>query len=350
MLKNAITNKKDYAAKHWRIKVFFYLMLGTPKFIILTSARTAKKVCMVTTYKMASLILKKLLKPHLSLSNLHSPKQLKIPSRYYAHKELQQTPKVSIVTPSFNQGHFIKETIRSVLDQNYPNLEYIVQDGGSKDNTVSILESYANRLAHWESKPDRGQSNAINLGFAHANGEIMAYLNSDDLLLPGAINYVVDYFNNHPDIDVVYGHRILIDQDSREVGRWIIPKHSNKILSWVDYVPQETLFWRRSIWEKAGGKIDENFNFAMDWDLLIRLRDAGARFARLPRFLGAFRVHETQKSTASINVTGEHEMFLLRQRCLKKVLGHKDVIKACKYYYLKHIVLHKLYQLNLTRY
>ena len=130
---------------------------------------------------------------------------------------------------------------------------------------------------------------AINRGFAHSTGDIMAYLNADDLLLPGSLNFVAAYFEAHPDIDVVYGHRVLIDADGAEIGRWVLPPHEDEVLSWADFVPQETLFWRRDMGERAGGAMDESFRFALDWDLLLRFRDAGARFVRLPRFLGAFR-------------------------------------------------------------
>src|SRR5207302_369335 len=140
-------------------------------------------------------------------------------------------------------------------------------------------------------------ANGLNVGFEHATGEIMAYLNSDDVLLPGALNYVANYFREHPEVDVVYGHRVVIDEYDQEIGRWVLPGHDDEVLSWADYVPQETLFWRRRIWEDAGGMIDESFRFAIDWDLLIRFRDAGARMARLPRFLGGFRVHPHQKTS-----------------------------------------------------
>src|SRR5262249_36979350 len=192
-------------------------------------------------------------------------------------------------------GPFLERTLKSVLGQGYPRLEYIVQDGGSTDETAEVLERYRGLLHHCESAPDRGQAHAINLGFGHGTGEILAYLNSDDLLLPGTLHYVAHYFATHPEVDAVYGHRVLIDENDAEVGRWVLPPHNDALLSWADYVPQETLFWRRRIWDKVGASLDETFQFALDWDLLIRFRDAGARFVRLPRFLGGFRVHAQQK-------------------------------------------------------
>src|SRR5579872_1642244 len=156
---------------------------------------------------------------HLSFVRLHKlvqykPCELYIPSWYRKPRHLANPPTISIVTPSYNQGHFLEKTIESILDQDYPKLEYAIQDGGSNDNSVEVMERYRNRLVHLESRKDRGQANAINLGFAHATkGEIMAYLNSDDILLPGSLNYVAAYFAANPDVDVVYGHRVSIDLD-----------------------------------------------------------------------------------------------------------------------------------------
>lgn len=245
-------------------------------------------------------------------------------------------PSIAIVTPSFRQAHFLEATLNSVLDQHYPALEYFVQDGGSDDGTTDLLRRYEARLNGWVSAPDGGQSQAINLGFAQTSGEIMAWLNSDDLLMPGALALVAEYFASHPEVDVVYGHRILIDEEGHEIGRWVMPPHSDKVLSWADFVPQETLFWRRSLWEKVGG-IDESFRFAMDWDLLLRFRDAGARMVRLPYFLGAFRIHEAQKTSAQINEVGMREMTRLRQRALGRVVTGTEIKAALLPYLARHI-------------
>jgi hypothetical protein len=141
----------------------------------------------------------------------------------------------------------------------------------------------------------------------------MAYLNSDDLLAPGALRCVADYFATHPDVDVVYGHRIIIDDDDREIGRWVMPRHHPETLAWIDYVPQETMFWRKRAWDLAGG-IDPSFQFALDWDLLARFQQAGCRMVRLPYFLAAFRVHAAQKTSQDIHTTGAGEMARIRAR------------------------------------
>jgi carbamoyltransferase len=280
----------------------------------------------------------------------YKPRALYVPARYRVPKPLANPPVISIATPSFNQGRYLEQTIRSVLDQNYPALEYAVQDGGSKDESATVMEKYRDRLTHVESRKDNGQGHAINLGFAHATrGEIMAYLNSDDLLMPGSLNYVAAYFAKNPDVDVVYGHRVIIDPDGKEVGRWIVPAHSDRMLIWADYVPQETMFWRRRIWEKAGGKIDEAFQFALDWDLLLRFREAGAKIVRLPRFLGAFRVHECQKTTADLAATGTPEMARLRARVHGCPTDLDDVRRNMAGYMLRHAGLNWLYRLGLYR-
>ena len=129
-------------------------------------------------------------------------------------------PKVSIVTPSFNQASFLEQTLRSVLEQDYPNLEYIVIDGGSTDGSVEIINKYADQLAYWQSQPDQGQTDAINQGFAHATGEILAWLNSDDLLLPGAVSAAVRALEEHPEAAMVYGDALLINAQGKTIGKF----------------------------------------------------------------------------------------------------------------------------------
>jgi len=221
-------------------------------------------------------------------------------------------PALAVVIPSYQQGHFIERTIQSVLHDGYPSLTCTVQDGGSKDSTTEVLARYADRLAPCISAPDDGQADAVVKGFARIQGDVMAWLNADDMFMPGALRFVGQYFAEHPEVDVIYGHRVMIDPDDREIGRWIVPEHDRNTLRWIDYVPQETMFWRRRVWEKVGG-VDANFHFALDWDLLLRFRQAGAVIRRLPYFLGCFRVHPAQKTQASENV-GLREIAKLRLR------------------------------------
>jgi hypothetical protein len=146
----------------------------------------------------------------------------------------------------------------------------------------------------------------------------MMYLNSDDILLDGAARFVAEYFARNPDVDVVYGHRVLINDKGDEVGRWVTPRQACNDLAMVDWVPQETLFWRKRIWDRVGG-IDGSFRFALDWDLLLRFERAGARIVRLPWFLGGFRLHSEQKTSAQLLDHGIPEMNVLRQRTLGRL-------------------------------
>jgi hypothetical protein len=275
--------------------------------------------------------------PRLGRLRQYAPRKLTRTFVSSRRPALADTPMISIVTPSFNQGAFIARTIDSVLQQGYPRLEYFIQDGGSSDATLAVLKACEPRLSGWVSAIDTGQSQAINLGFARTSGEIMGWLNSDDLLMPGALSRIADYFVHHPEVDVVYANRLLIDEDDREIGRWILPGHDGQVLSWVDYVPQETLFWRRALWDRAGGRVDESFRFAMDWDLLLRFREAGAVFGHLPWFLGAFRVHAQQKTSAEINTAGFQEMDRIRSRILGNVPSCRQIHRAVLPYLARHV-------------
>jgi hypothetical protein len=174
----------------------------------------------------------------------------------------------------------------------------------------------------------------------------MAWLNSDDLMLPGTVSYVAEFFASHPDVDVVYGHRININEHDEEIGRWIMPSHDDELLRWADYVPQETLFWRRRIWDQIGGCLDESFQFALDWDLLLRFRAAGARFARLNRFLGAFRVHAAQKTLTAIHGTGYEEMQRLLRRTHGRAVSWLEMKWRTKSYLVRSVTLRKLARLG----
>ena len=229
---------------------------------------------------------------HLSIARAHArgigalrhypPRPLAVPTAYLDVTPPETPPTISIVTPSFQHAHFIERTLHSVVSQDYPALEYIVQDGASTDGTLDVLERYSERLAAWCSEPDYGQADAINRGFARSSGEIMAYLNSDDLLLPGSLAFVARFFDERPEVDVVYGDRLLIDEYDGDIGKWILPEHDDTILTLADYVPQETLFWRRRIWDRSGGLVDPSFGYAIDWDLLLRFREAGAVMVHVP--------------------------------------------------------------------
>lgn len=276
-------------------------------------------------------------RPRLGTLHHYDPKPLRVPARYTATRPPRPAPTISIVTPSFQQGHFLERTLYSVFRQEYPALEYVVQDGGSSDETVDILRRFEPLLTLWRSEPDGGQGDAINRGFRETTGEIMAWLNADDLLLPGALAYVARYFAAHPEVDVVYGNRIMIDERDGQIGTWVMPAHDDRALTYADYVPQETLFWRRRIWDAAGGSVDTRFAYALDWDLLLRFQAAGAKTVRLPRYLGAFRVHALQKTTAD-KVTGDIECDVIRQRLHGRPVLTREAFERLKPYLVRSML------------
>jgi glycosyltransferase involved in cell wall biosynthesis len=238
-------------------------------------------------------------------------------------------PKISIVTPSYNQGPFIGCTVRSVLLQRYPNLEYIVMDGGSKDNTLEVLQSYSDHFAHWQSQRDKGQADAIARGFERSTGDIMGYLNSDDMLAPGTLHYVAQYFADHPEVDAVYSHRCTVNEHNKVIYYWILGRHSDWYMSRWDLIPQETCFWRRSLFEKAGN-IDANFRFAMDYDLFVRFMRTG-KMVRLNRFLGVFRKHVEAKTSTLLETIGTQEIAEVWKR-YGMVKTKLDNLRAARFF------------------
>jgi glycosyltransferase involved in cell wall biosynthesis len=282
--------------------------------------------------------------PKLGRLRQHPPGPLVVPRGYARVRPPSPAPSITLVTPSFQQGRFLGRTLRSVLDQRYPRLEYVVQDGGSDDGSVDVLRAQEDSLSRWESAADEGQADAINRGFAGTNGEIMAWLNSDDVLLPGALAYVARYLAAHPDVDAVYGNRLLIDEEGRKCGSWVLPPHDEEVLRLIDFVPQETLFWRRDLWERAGGRIDERLRYAIDWDLLLRFSEQGARIVRLPRFLAGFRVHDEQKTTTEQDV-GLEEGERLRERALGRQMPHEEAMRLVQPYLRRHVPRHLVHRL-----
>jgi len=286
-------------------------------------------------------------RPTLFTLDQYPPRKWKVPEHYFSFDLPANPPSIAIVTPSLNQAEYIERTISSVLSQQYPALHYTVQDGSSTDETHTLLRKYADRVS-WESEHDDGQAHAINLGFARVKGELMGWLNSDDLLLPGTLAYVARFFTDHPDVDVVYGHRICIDRFDKEIGRIILPRHDPQVIKWVDYIPQETMFWRRRVWDKLGG-LDQSLEYALDWDFILRAQAARFRFYRLPRFLGCFRVHEAQKTTSRRDV-GDLESARLRERYLGRPVEPRDFNRAIRSYLRRHVLTIRAYKLRLVQY
>jgi len=178
---------------------------------------------------------------------------------------------VSIVTPSFNQANYLETTIQSVLSQDYPEIEYIIVDGGSTDGSLDIIQSYASRLKYWVSEKDRGQTDALNKGFALAKGKVYAWLNSDDIYQPGAVKEAVEFFKAHPEMGLVYGDTSYINAQGQIIGRFPAAQTNYRLLrQGYVHIPQQASFFRADLWEELG-PLDPSFYFAMDYDLWVRI-------------------------------------------------------------------------------
>jgi len=205
---------------------------------------------------------------------------------------------VSIVTPSYNQARFLEATIQSVLQQDYPHIEYFVIDGGSSDGSQEIIERYADRLAGWVSETDQGQTDAINKGFTRARGEVLAWLNSDDTYQPGAVREAVEYLQSHPEAGMVYGDTNFIDEDGRVIGRFPARQTDyRRLRQGYVHIPQQASFFRTELWRQVG-PLDPSFYFAMDYDLWVRLAGR-APLVYLPRLWANFRRHGGGKTVAA---------------------------------------------------
>ena len=232
---------------------------------------------------------------------------------------MTDSPLVSIVTPSFNQARYIEATIRSVLMQEYPRIEYLVVDGGSSDGTVDIIRKYASRdgftpsIHWWVSEKDKGQTDAINKGFARATGDILAWINSDDTYEPGAVAAAVQYLVEHPEAGMVYGDCNFIDEDGNVIGKFAARQTDyKKLRRGYVHIPQQTMFFRANYWQELG-PLDPSFYFAMDYDLWVRIAKH-APIQYLPGQTWAnFRIHTSSKTNVN-DERGWKEMLRVHYR------------------------------------
>lgn len=214
-------------------------------------------------------------------------------------------PRISVVTTNYNGEGYLEHAIRSVLDQNYPNLEYIIIDGGSTDRSCEIIEKYADRLAHWESTPDRGFAHAYNKGFARATGEILAYLNSDDMYCPWAFDIVGRCFSDISEMDwLTTLYPMLHGENANFVATHNVQPYNSELFYAGRYgtdlwwIQQESTFWRRRLWERAGGYFDENLELAIDADLWSRFFASSELYA-VTTPLAGFRKRSNSKTGAN---------------------------------------------------
>jgi glycosyltransferase involved in cell wall biosynthesis len=241
-----------------------------------------------------------------------------------------ELPKISVVTPSFNQGQYIEATIKSVLEQGYPNVEHIIMDGGSTDGTVGIIEKYSEHLAYWVSEPDEGQTDALIKGFDRASGDILCWLCSDDLFEPGALREVAQIFAEQRDWQVVYGDSLWMDVE----GRPIRPKKEigfNHFIWMYDYnyLPQPSTFWRRGIYEQVGG-LDAQMKLAMDADLWARFAER-TTLHHVPRTWSRMRYYPEQKNLR-LRAKSDEEDALIRSRYLP---DEPPWLRRLKWFYAK---------------
>ncbi len=250
--------------------------------------------------------------------------------------------KISVITPSFNQRDFIEQTIRSVLDQEMDHeLEHLIIDGGSNDGTIEILNKY-NQHIIWISEPDNGQADAVNKGFRLASGDIIGWLNSDDLYLPGALQKVADYFTEHPDCKWLYGKCKIIDQDGKEIWKWItgyknlgLRSYSYKRLLAENYISQPAVFFRKELIDELGS-LNTGLDYAMDYDLWLRF---GQKYPAgvINEYLSAFRRHSKSKSETDFT-----SQFLEQYMVAKKRNPGKMILSLHKFNIYKIIVSYRV--------
>lgn len=256
-------------------------------------------------------------------------------------------PRISIVTPSYNQGRFLEETIQSVLSQNYPSLEYIIIDGGSTDGSVDIINKYQRQLVYWLSEPDKGQGQAINKGFRKATGDVVGWLNSDDLYLPGALKSIGEYFASNPEVDVVYGNQLDIDEKGRVFRALRSLRFSRlALLSRGMTIPQPAAFFRKGVLEKTG-YLDESLCWSVDYEFFLRIAFAGHCIQHIRQALVKFRYHETSLTALGKIGSNKHEeyMRMAQRRYLKKTKLSVPILDILKFYFKI-----KLKIFNLDRY
>ena len=220
-------------------------------------------------------------------------------------------PRISIVTPSYNQGQFVEETIRSVLLQGYPDLEYIIMDGGSTDGSADIIRRYEPWLACWASEPDRGQSHAINKGWRRATGEILAWLNSDDTYEPGAIGKGAEFLGTHPNTAMIYGDCHRVDETGRIIGPFSTMSFDLAALVCNQpFIPQQTVLVRQKAIEAAGGT-NEDLHVVMDWELWLRIARAGFEIGHIAQVMARFRRYPDAKTSMHVERSGSEKLNVL---------------------------------------
>ncbi len=250
----------------------------------------------------------------------------------------KELPKISIITPVFNNVKYIENCIISVLSQNYMNLQYIIIDGGSTDGTVEIIEKYANKLSFYISEKDRGQTHALNKGFSKSTGKVLAWLNADEEYLPGTLLEVGRSFRENTSLDLYYGQRIIINDDKKEIGRKIFPKMNpkNYMLYGMSVLPTDATFWSQEV-HNATGKLDEkNFpRLSMDYDWLLRI-SFNIRDWKISKIFFSKFTERTDRATRSVNLSIIEENGILSRNMIINKYGISK-LKLALGWFLIHI-------------
>lgn len=232
-------------------------------------------------------------------------------------------PRISVVMPSFNQSKYIERSILSVLNQNYPNLEFIVIDGGSTDGTVDVIRKYSKHLSYWTSEPDKGQSDALNKGFAQATGGIFAWLNSDDIYMPEAFASAAAALAEFPAKSIVHGDYLLIDSDDRTIGyQYAFDFNLNEFKYEGYHIWAQAMFWRREVHVRFGG-FDLRLHMTMDYQMILEfgINEGEAAFLRVPAALGCFRRHAEQKTQGFNDASYSEHCLIANRYCFEDKYG-----------------------------
>lgn len=239
---------------------------------------------------------------------------------------------ISVVTPNRNGGAYIGRTISSIADQQDCDVELVVIDGASTDRSLEAIQRFEDRLAYWVSEPDKGMYDAINKGMRQTRGDILAYLNSDDFYYPGVLAFVIQYFQSHPEVDLLYGDLNFVDSNDRVMFRQRYPGFCLSRFGSMRYatIGQPAAFWRRSLWDRVG-EFDTSLKMASDFDFFIRAGQTG-RMCHVPQVLAAFRVHEGSMTQRQLEVSNAEVKELHR-----RYLGGQSKWRSCFYHYLGNI-------------
>ena len=228
-------------------------------------------------------------------------------------------PKISVITPSYNQGIYIEETIQSVLNQNYPNLEYIIIDGGSNDSTVEVIKKYESKIDFWVSEKDKGQADAINRGFAKATGDILCWLNSDDYFFPETLKYVASQLNIEKK-EILFGEVDHIFEPDKAVKHSNVKnKFDNYNLELYDFIIQPGSFWTKKVWESTG-VVDEKLHFVFDWEWFLRAKKNNTEFKYSNKVMSMYRVHDAHKTSNGGEKRQKEIEYILKKYSGDKIL------------------------------